>query len=122
MATEILTSALKVKTHSTWVQNFARKQVLARLTKLQKGHLTLIENGKKYEFGSDKSFAATVTVNDAHFYGEIAFGGSIGAGEAYMLGYWNTNTIPPIAASRRMISMFGSTAFVSKVCLRVRTP
>jgi cyclopropane-fatty-acyl-phospholipid synthase len=32
-------------------------------------------------------------VNDPRFYSEIAFGGSIGAGEAYMLGYWSTDNL-----------------------------
>ena len=123
MSTETLTSALKVKTHSKWLQNFARKQVLARLSKLHKGHLTLIENDKKYEFGNDRSFAATVTVSDAHFYGEIAFGGSIGAGEAYMLGYWNTdnltNVIRMMAANQSVMdTLEGGFQWASKPFLK----
>ena len=123
MATETLTTNLKTKTRSIWLQNFARKQVLARLSKLQKGHLTLIENGKKYEFGKDRNFAATVTVNDAHFYGEIAFGGSIGAGEAYMLGYWNTdnltNVIRMMAANQNVMdTLEGGYKWASKPFLK----
>ena len=36
---------------------------------------------------------ASVRVHDPRFYSEIAFGGSIGAGEAYMLGYWTTDDL-----------------------------
>jgi cyclopropane-fatty-acyl-phospholipid synthase len=123
MATETLTRTLKTKTRSVWLQNFARQQVLARLAKLQNGHLTLIENGKKYEFGSDKSIAATITVNDAHFYGEMAFGGSIGAGEAYMLGYWQadnlTNVIRMMCSNQSVMdALEGGYQWLSKPFLK----
>ena len=90
---ETLTSVLKIKKRSGWLQNSARKLVLAKLSNLQHGQLTLIENGKAQTFGQDSDLKATITVNDAHFYGEIAFGGSIGAGEAYMLGYWSADNL-----------------------------
>ena len=123
MTQETLTAALKPKQRSAWLQHFARKQVLARLKHLQKGHLTLIENGIKYEFGNDYSLAATVTVNDAHFYGEIAFGGSIGAGEAYMLGYWQvdnlTNMIRIFAANQSVMdTLEGGYQWLSKPFLK----
>ena len=123
MTQETLTAALKSKQRSAWLQHFARKQVLARLKHLQKGHLTLIENGIKYEFGNDYSLAATVTVNDAHFYGEIAFGGSIGAGEAYMLGYWQvdnlTNMIRIFAANQSVMdTLEGGYQWLSKPFLK----
>ena len=126
MKQETLTSALKPKTHAKniWLQNFARKQVLVRLKHLQKGHLTLIENGQKFEFGHDKSLAATVTVHDTHFYGEMAFGGSIGAGEAYMLGYWTTdnltNVIRLMAANQSVMdALEGGYQWASKPILKM---
>lgn len=67
MATETLTAALKTKSRPTWIQNFARKQVLARLARLQIGQITIVENGEQTVFGHDKSIQATVTVLDAHF-------------------------------------------------------
>jgi cyclopropane-fatty-acyl-phospholipid synthase len=90
---------------------------------LQIGHLTLIENGIKHEFGLDKSIQATVTVNDAHFYGEMAFGGSIGAGEAYMLGYWQadnlTNVIRMMAANQSVMdALEGGYQWASKPFLK----
>jgi cyclopropane-fatty-acyl-phospholipid synthase len=125
MTQETLTSALKQKTYAKniWLQNFARKQVLARLQHLQKGHLTIIENGVKHEFGNDNSFVATVTVHDAHFYGEMAFGGSIGAGEAYMLGYWSadnlTNVIRMMAANQTVMdALEGGYQWASKPFLK----
>ena len=124
MAQETLTAALKPKTRSNWVQQFAKNQVLVRLARLQIGQLTIIENGQKTVFGSDESIAATVTVHDAHFYGEIAFGGSIGAGEAYMLGYWKsdnlTNVIRIMAANQGVMdALEGGYQWASKPFLKV---
>ncbi len=123
MAQETLTAALKPKARSNWVQQFAKNQVLARLARLQIGQLSIIENGQKTVFGSDKSIAATVTVHDAHFYGEIAFGGSIGAGEAYMLDYWQadnlTNVIRIMAANQGVMdALEGGYQWASKPFLK----
>ena len=124
MAQETLTAALKPKTRSNWLQQFAKNQVLARLARLQIGQLSIIENGQKTVYGSDESMAATVIVHDTHFYGEIAFGGSIGAGEAYMLGYWNsdnlTNVIRIMAANQGVMdALEGGYQWASKPFLKV---
>ena len=124
MTLETLTAALKPKQRSAWLQQFARRQVLARLSRLQIGQLTLIENGQQTVFGLDTRIKATVTVNDSHFYGEIAFGGSIGAGEAYMLGYWQadnlTNVIRIFAANQSVMdALEGGYQWLSKPFLKI---
>ena len=129
MTQETLTNALISKTNiytkkSKWLQNFARKQVLARLAKLTVGQLTIVENGQVNVYGHNKSIQATVTVMDAHFYGEMAFGGSIGAGEAYMLGYWQsdnlTNVIRIMAANQSVMdALEGGYQWLSKPILKV---
>ncbi len=124
MTQETLTAALKPKFRSTWVQNFARKQVLARLARIQVGQLTIIENGQQTVFGKDEHIKATVTVNDALFFGEIAFGGSIGAGEAYMLDYWSadnlTNVIRIMAANQHVMdALEGGYQWASKPFLKI---
>ena len=124
MTQETLTAVLKLKSRATWVENFARMQVLARLDQLKFGQLTIIENGQQTIFGQDNSLAATVTIQDAHFYGEIAFGGSIGAGEAYMLGYWNTdnltNVIRIMAANQGVMdALEGGYQWASKPILKM---
>jgi cyclopropane-fatty-acyl-phospholipid synthase len=120
---EILTAALKTKKRSQWLQNFARSQVFKRLSKLEKGHLTIIENNQKYVFGEMGDLSAVITINDTHFYGEIAFGGSIGAGEAYMLGYWHadnlTNIIRIMAANQHVMDKLeGGYQWLSKPLLK----
>jgi len=84
---------LKRKQRSGWLQNIARNLVLRQLQSLAVGKLSIIEDEQRHEFGKDGGLHVTIKVHDAHFYGEIAFGGSIGAGEAYMLGYWTTSNL-----------------------------
>lgn len=96
MKQETLTSALKIKKRSGWLQRFAKQLVLAKLKNLSFGQLIMVDNNETYHFGNAKELTATITVLDSHFYGEIAFGGSIGAGEAYMLGYWQTDNLTQV--------------------------
>lgn len=93
LAQETLTTGLKQKSRSKWVANFAKTQILNRLKQLKIGNLTIIDGQKQHVFGDCDSIKATIHVHDARFYGEIAFGGSIGAGEAYMLGYWTADNL-----------------------------
>jgi len=70
--------------------------VLSRLEKLQLGRIAISENGKQVEFGqSTPEFPVTaqLRVTSPKFYSAIAFGGSIGAGEAYIHGYWACNDL-----------------------------
>jgi cyclopropane-fatty-acyl-phospholipid synthase len=112
MNNETLTSLLKSKKRSNWLHAIARKLVLSRLKKLQHGKLIVIENDETYLFGNGENLSATITINDAHFYGEIAFGGSIGAGEAYMLNYWGadnlTNVIRLMARNQQVMDTLES--------------
>ncbi|HMB58794.1 MAG TPA: class I SAM-dependent methyltransferase, partial [Xanthomonadales bacterium] len=78
----------------------ARKAVLRQLGRLQLGHLSLLERGSEHRFGAAMSSAAKnckpavrIEVQDPRFFSEIAFGGSIGAGEAYMQGYWKCDDL-----------------------------
>jgi cyclopropane-fatty-acyl-phospholipid synthase len=93
-----LTKSLKTKSRSQWVANYAKTQMLKRLAGLQVGSLTIIDGEAENQFGkvSESAINATIHVHDARFYGEVAFGGSIGAGEAYMLGYWTTDNLTDV--------------------------
>jgi cyclopropane-fatty-acyl-phospholipid synthase len=68
----------------------ARRAVMSRLRGLQAGRLVLAHDGHEESFGQagDPSLDARLEVLDPRFFSEVAFGGSIGAGEAYMQGYW----------------------------------
>jgi cyclopropane-fatty-acyl-phospholipid synthase len=83
-----LAMGLNHKKRAAWLQDFARSMVFAKLREIRGGRIHIIEAGKTEDFGYEPGPACNIYVHDPRFYGEIAFGGSIGAGEAYMLGYW----------------------------------
>ncbi len=93
---ESLTRSLKRKSRAKWVATFAKSQILKKLNQLQIGRLSIVDGSEVHHFGQsaeDAAITARIDVHDARFYGEIAFGGSIGAGEAYMLSYWSTDNL-----------------------------
>jgi cyclopropane-fatty-acyl-phospholipid synthase len=69
----------------------ARKLVLKHLQRINIGCINLTDGHFKTRLGQPENEAdlvASIEVLDASFYADIAFGGSIGAGEAYMQGSW----------------------------------
>ncbi|ROH88022.1 class I SAM-dependent methyltransferase [Pseudomethylobacillus aquaticus] len=78
---------------SGWLQNLARRMVLKRLQGMTVGELVIMEGSQRHRFGRPGGLSVTLQVSDARFYGDIAFGGSVGAGEAYMLGYWSADNL-----------------------------
>ncbi|MFM9914132.1 MAG: class I SAM-dependent methyltransferase [Methylophilaceae bacterium] len=72
------------------LDGWAQRILHSRLSAITTGALHLIDGEKITCFGQ-ASNAITITISDSRFYGEVVFGGSIGAGEAYMLGYWQCN-------------------------------
>ena len=86
----------RAEAEPSWIDRLARRMVLSRLEKLQLGRIAISENGKQVEFGhSTPEFPVTVQLRviSPKFYSAIAFGGSIGAGEAYIHGYWECNDL-----------------------------
>ncbi len=71
-----------------------RNALPGRLEQLRRGRLILVEDGKKQSFGrGDRHPVVTVHVRDPRFYTALVLGGSVGASEAYMLGYWWTDDL-----------------------------
>lgn len=124
---ETLTSSLKKKNRAKWVAGFAKSQILSHLQRLTSGSLNLKDGDEVHHFGQDAAEAvinATIQVHDARFYGEIAFGGSIGAGEAYMLGYWSTDNLTDVIRlmcinQSVMDNLEGGYQWVTKPIMRV---
>ncbi len=74
----------------------ARKGLLSRLENIVTGQLTVIEGKMSTVFGErgdEVQLKATLFVNDHRFYTDTAFGGTIGAAEAYMAGFWTTDDL-----------------------------
>ena len=80
----------------TSLDGLGRRLVLSRLEGLSRGRLVLRDDGEEHAFGEpadEAELTVTATVHDRRFYGDIAFGGSLGAGEAYMQGYWSCDKL-----------------------------
>ncbi len=88
-APEFLAKAEKPR----WLDRLARRIVRSKMRDLEFGELTIFENGKSTTFGqrgNDDSLSASVHVHSPAFYADVAFGGSIGAGEGYIRGTWSS--------------------------------
>jgi cyclopropane-fatty-acyl-phospholipid synthase len=74
----------------SFYQNCLRGAVLSRLRELRQGRLVLIEGTQRHVFGSpdEDPLEATVEVLDSRFFGRLFWGGSLGAADSYIRGYW----------------------------------
>ena len=85
--------------------DFARRVLLGQFQKLATGSLELHEGGASHHFGNIEQDSAepvaVIHVQDATVYQLVLSGGVVGAGEAYMLGYWTT---PDLVAVIRLFS------------------
>jgi len=79
-----------------FLDGLARRALHSRLRQIQRGVLVLRDGNEVYDFGkisTDCRLHVTIEVRDPRFYSDIVFGGSIGAGEAYMAGYWRCSDL-----------------------------
>lgn len=73
-----------------------RKHMLAQLAQLRDGELRINEGGEVHRFGQRNprcALAATITVDSPQFWADAAFGGTVGAGEAYIRGLWRCDDL-----------------------------
>jgi len=78
------------------IERFARRAVLARLAGIKRGRIVIEDGDERITFGEEISGAdlrATIRITDQRFYSDLALGGSMGAGEAYMAGSWTTDDL-----------------------------
>ena len=74
--------------------SFIKSQLFKQFNKLQNCHLEIKDDQGSYYFGQETSdLKATVSVNNDEFYKAIAFHGSIGAAEQYIINNWNTTNL-----------------------------
>ncbi|HEX5635452.1 MAG TPA: cyclopropane-fatty-acyl-phospholipid synthase family protein [Gammaproteobacteria bacterium] len=79
-----------------FLDGLARRSLFSRLDAIHDGEIIIIDGDEQVRFGKTTTlcpFSATLHVKHPRFYSDVAFGGSIGAGEAYMAGYWNCNDL-----------------------------
>ena len=79
----------------------AERLVHGRLARIAHGSLRLVDGATTRDFGGNAPGpAAAIEIRDPAFYSELAWGGSVGAAESYMLGHWNT---PDLTALMRLM-------------------
>jgi len=74
----------------------ARHLLLSQLRKIRHGRLRLIDSGLDETFGSTSAaapFDVTLRVRNPLFYSDAVFAGTVGAGEAYINGYWHCDDL-----------------------------
>jgi len=74
----------------------ARSALLERLALLRDGSLTIQDGDETLRFGARTErcgLATTINVRSAEFWALAAFGGTVGAGEAYIHGHWRCDDL-----------------------------
>lgn len=74
-------------------QSIARAMLFKLLRGIGQGCLRIHEQDELFQFGQQADhtdLVADIYVHDAQLYSDVIFGGSVGAGEAYMSGFWST--------------------------------
>ncbi|MCU4674636.1 cyclopropane-fatty-acyl-phospholipid synthase family protein [Catenovulum sp. 2E275] len=75
--------------------SFARKVLLKKLTQLKTGYLVIQDEISTTHVNPAQAcgLSAHIKVHHLHFYSMVLARGSIGAGEAYIKGYWSTDDL-----------------------------
>ncbi|MFT6791739.1 MAG: cyclopropane-fatty-acyl-phospholipid synthase [Cellvibrionaceae bacterium] len=77
----------------TTVDKWAKKLIFRWLESLTQGRLTIIDEGRHYHFGqitSESRIEACIIVKHHSIYRDVLFNGTVGSGEAYMKGSWES--------------------------------
>lgn len=111
----------------SWLQRTGRNALLGQLKHLKHGEIAVVENGQVHRFGQhtpECSMSATVDVVHPQFWADAAFGGTTGAGEAYIQGHWRSDDL--VSLIRIMVlnreimqNMEGGLAFLTSPLRRI---
>jgi cyclopropane-fatty-acyl-phospholipid synthase len=103
------------------VARFFRDRLIRCLQGLTTGRLHLQDREAGWEFGAAQGGAATaeIQVHDARFYRTLALGGTLGAGEAFLKGWWSSTDLVALfrLLTRNADVLFGMDGAAAR-CLR----
>ncbi len=74
----------------------ARRVLTDILDCLEGGGIRLRDSGESRIFGDANGPTITITIREKSFYNRVVFGGTIGAAEAYALGWWECDDLPEL--------------------------
>ncbi|MBQ4810654.1 class I SAM-dependent methyltransferase [Pseudoalteromonas luteoviolacea] len=78
----------------SWTSKACKKLVMAALNQITWGHIKLIDGSQEHHFGvQSRDKSVTINVLSQQMYSKFALGGSVGAGESYILGYWECSDL-----------------------------
>lgn len=88
-------TSTQIRQASRILDLMAKRIVLEKLEGISSGYVRLIDDNQIYDFGSETADKpkAVITIRSPSFYSSVAFGGSVGAGEAYFLGDWDCDNL-----------------------------
>ncbi len=78
------------------IAGFAKTQLLKRLQRLPRGTLIIKDGDEIHSFGTSANeldVCGRIEIHDCSAYRDIAFGGSIGSAQAYILGKWSSPSL-----------------------------
>ena len=78
------------------VTRFLRQKILGQLSEIRGGRIQLVDRLGSVMLGKDESASGIhvrLTVSSPDFYRQIAFNGSVGAGESYMDNLWHCDDL-----------------------------
>ncbi|MCA9002902.1 MAG: class I SAM-dependent methyltransferase, partial [Planctomycetes bacterium] len=92
----------KANSLPTWRARLARKLVLRGLSGIRNGSLVVREADRQWICGTEDrdQLTAEVRILDPRFWDAVLRGGSLGAGEAYVAGWWDS---PDLAMVIRLL-------------------
>ena len=79
-----------------WLRRLAETSLRARLRYLKRGGLTIVDESGSEFFGEECNLHAKVAVDGPGFWTDVAFGGTLGAAESYILGRWSTDDLTSV--------------------------
>ncbi|GAK56531.1 cyclopropane-fatty-acyl-phospholipid synthase [Candidatus Vecturithrix granuli] len=82
-----------------YLDKLAREMLFSLLRKLKRGQLVLEDGGEQFTFGEcsdDFPLRAVIRIQHPRCYSQIVFGGSVGAGRAYIEGSWTTEDLTAV--------------------------
>ena len=121
-------SALPPAERASPLAALGRRLLLAQFAALHDGELTLIEwDGTRHRFGKRTprlDLSITLNIDHPQLYADAAFGGTVGAGEAYIRGLWRcddlTGLVRIFVANREVMNGMDSRwALVSRPVLKI---
>lgn len=78
---------------SSYLDRLAKHVLFRLLGGVKYGQIVIRDGDERRSFGRDQSLVAHITVHSFRFYRQAVFGGSIGAGEAYIDRLWDVDDL-----------------------------